>query len=741
MRRYLLCLTLPVAAALAACGGSTATQPLPAPGPAPAPTTDMTPTAPRTPTAPPAPPRRNPEYPETRRVDVTDEVHGVKITDPYRWLENGADPEVKAWLDAQDGFARGKLAALPGRDFLTRRLTELYYIDAVGVPYHYGKRYFWSQKHADKEKTIVYWKEGEKGAAQVLLDPNTLSEDGSISLGGWSPSWDGKYVAYRLKKNNSDTATMYVREVATGKDLPKDVIEGARYASASWTHDGKGFYYSWLPTDPSIPVADLPGKLEIRYHVLGTDPATDTIVRAALNDPTSFQGAGVSEDGRWLLLSVGRGWWANDVYFRDLQDKKQKDFTPLVTGQDARYSVSAWKGAFYVVTNEGAPRFRAFKVNPRKPARADWKEIIPEGDAPLDAAYVVGGKLVVMRTRNATSELALHDLDGRFLRTIELPGLGSASGLIGRADEDVAYYSYTSFTQPSQIYKTSVKSGKTDLWYEVKIPADTSNMTAEQVWYTSKDGTRVSMFLVHRKDLVRDGKNPTLLTGYGGFAVGMTPGFSSTYVVWLELGGVIAIPNLRGGDEYGEDWHKAGMLDKKQNVFDDFIAAAEWLVAEKITSPDKLAIAGGSNGGLLVGAAMVQRPELFRAVVCSVPLLDMVRYHLFGSGKTWISEYGSAENAEQFKYLHAYSPYHHIQDGARYPALLMNTADSDDRVDPMHARKFAAAVQWATSSGLPVWVRVEKNAGHGGADLVKKAVESSVDNYSFLAAQLGVSVP
>jgi prolyl oligopeptidase len=688
-----------------------------------------------------SPPRRNPEYPETPRIEVVDEVHGVKIVDPYRWLENGNDPVVQKWLAVQDAYGRGKLAALPGRDWLAKRFSELSYIDQLGVPYHYGERYFWSLVHADREKAILYWKEGETGEPQVLIDPNTLSADGSISLSGWSPSWDGKYVAYKLSVHNADEATMYVRDVATGKDLQDDVIEGARYASPSWTHDGKGFYYSLLPTDPTIPVADLPGKAEIRYHVLGTDPKNDAIVREALNDPTSFQAAGVTEDGRWLMLSVGRGLWANDVYFRDLTDPQQKSFTPLITGQDAQYGGNAYNGAFYVTTNEGAPRWRVFKVDPQKPAREHWNESIPESDAKLDGIQIVGGRLVAAYTRNATTELELHDLSGKLLHKIALPGLGSASLPSGRGDDDAAYFSYSSFTQPPQIYKMSVATGKVDLWSEVKLPADTSKVTAKQVWYTSKDGTKVSMFLVHHKAMAPDGKNPTLLTGYGGFALGMTPYFSSSTLVWLELGGVVAIPNLRGGDEYGEEWHRAGMLDKKQNVFDDFIAAAEWLIAEKITSPERLAISGASNGGLLVGAAMVQRPELFRAVVCQVPLLDMVRYHLFGSGKTWISEYGTADVPEQFAYLYAYSPYHHIRERQAYPALLMMTADSDDRVDPMHARKFTAALQWATSSGLPVWLRMERQAGHGGTDVTRKEIESAVDVYAFLISQLGIAPP
>jgi len=715
----------------AACGGAPAAPPAPPTQVAAAPAV-ATAAAPA-----PAPAPRATDYPATRRVDVVDDVHGVRIPDAYRWLEDAKDPAVQSWIDGQDVYARRHLEALPGREALRKRFVELSYYDSVGAPQHHGKRFFYTRKHADKEKAIVYWREGDQGAEHVLLDPNALSTDGSVALGGYSPSWDGRYVAYKLKQNNSDKGVLHVLEVATGKDLPIDTIEGGRYAYASWTHDGKGFYYSWLPTDPSIPESELPGKAEIRYHRLGTDPAGDTVVKAALNDPTSFQSVGVSEDGRWLVHSVGRGWWANDLYVRDLKNRNQTELVPLITGKDALYQAIPWKNAFYVYTNEGAPRWRIFKVDPRKPARDAWREIVPERDATLDTVEIVGGHLLLGYKRNATSQLELLGLDGKPVRTIALPGLGTVTSVAGRADEDDVYYGFESYTQVPQIYRASIKTGATGLWAEIKLPIDAASMVAEQVWYPSRDGTKVSMFLIHRKDLARDGTTPTLLTGYGGFASDMAPAFEARNVVWLEHGGAVAIPNLRGGGEYGEEWHKAGMLDRKQNVFDDFIGAAQWLIDQKITSSERLAIAGRSNGGLLVGAAMTQRPDLFRAVICGVPLLDMVRYTMFGAGKTWVSEYGTAEDAKQFPYLHAYSPYHRIVDGTRYPALLMTSVDSDDRVDPMHARKFTAAIQRATTSGRPVWMRVDRNAGHGGGDMVQKTVDLAVDTYAFLLAELG----
>ncbi len=697
-------------------------------------------------------PQHPPSLAATVRGDTVEEIHGIPVADPYRWLETVDGPGVQEWMRAQDEAARTRLVSLTARHTLRSRFDELLYVDWVSAPRHRGNRYFFLRRAARQEKAVLYWKEGETGPERVLVDPNRLSEDGSISLGTWSPSWDGRWVAYALRRNNADSATLYVRNVDEGRDLEQDVIADAKYANPSWTPDSGGFYYTWLPADPSIPPPELPGHAEVRFHARGTDPGTDRIVHPALLDPKKFLGAGISRDGRVLLLSIQRGWRATDVYFMDPAAKpgpraglgspasktEAAGFRPLAVGRDALYSVTAWKQAFYVHTNEGAPRYRVFKVDRRRPAREDWREIVPERSAVLDEVQVVGGRLVLTYLRNATSELEVRDLSGKLVRRVALPDLGTTNGMVGNADEDEAYFSFTSFTQVPQIFRTSAKTGRTSLWETIRIPADTSAFTVDQVFYRSKDGTRVSMFVVHRKDMARTGENPTLLTGYGGFNVSQTPSFRSTAVVWLEHGGVLAIPNLRGGGEYGEEWHRAGMLQNKQNVFDDFIAAAEHLVSDGITRPDKLAISGGSNGGLLVGAAMTQRPDLFRAVVCSVPLLDMVRYHRFGAGATWIEEYGSADDPEQFRALHAYSPYHHVRPGTSYPALLLMSADSDDRVDPMHARKFAAAVSAATTGSHPVLLRIERHAGHGGADLIRQQVERWADEYAFLLAELGV---
>ncbi|MGH8901809.1 MAG: prolyl oligopeptidase family serine peptidase [Egibacteraceae bacterium] len=681
------------------------------------------------------------QHPPTRAEDIVENLHGVDVADPYRWLEAEESAEVQAWMKEQHAYARERLDALPGREALSGRLRELFYVDALSTPLRRGQRWFYERRHADREKAIVYWREGERGDARVLIDPNALSEDGSISLGTWVPSYDGQKVAYALKENNADEATLYVMDVATGQVSDVDRIEGAKYAEPSWTPDGDGFYYTYLPTDPSIPVADRSGFAEIRFHTLGTDPKGDPLVHERTGDPATFAGAWLSRDGHWLFYSVDHGWNATDVYYRDMRAGEEV-WRPLVVGVDALFSVDAWADRFYVMTNDGAPRWRVLRIDPDSPDRAAWEELVPEADgAVLESAAIVGGHLALTYLRDAASELEIRTLDGEPVRRVPLPGLGSSAGLIGNPDEDEAYFSFSSFTRPGEIYRTSVRTGQTELWSKVELPVDPGPYTVEQVFYPSKDGTQVPMFLVHRRDLPRDGSTPFLLTGYGGFNISETPSFRSGLYAWLEAGGGYALANLRGGGEYGEEWHRAGMLGNKQNVFDDFVAAAEYLIANDYTRAERLAIRGGSNGGLLVGAALIQRPDLFAAVVCDVPLLDMVRYHLFGSGKTWIPEYGAADDEAAFGWLYAYSPYHHVKASTAYPAVLFRSADSDDRVDPMHARKMAAALQSASASGRPVLLSIEANAGHGGADLVSKAVEEGTDVYAFLMHELGVTPP
>jgi prolyl oligopeptidase len=669
-------------------------------------------------------------YPATRKVDAKDVLHGVSVADPYRWLEDGKSPEVQSWITAQDQLARAQLKAMPGRDAIADRLRQLLYYDSTTAPLHRGNRYFYSRRLASKEKAIVYVREGQGGPERVLLDPNAWTTDGSEGLGGFWPSWDGKRVAFKIRHHNSDETTTYLLDVDTLERSRVDVIDGTKYAGAAWTPQGDGFYYTWIPPEGPVSVADRPGEQVIKFHRIGTDPAKDRIVVDKIGDPTTFQQVDLSIDGHWLVRTVAHGWRSTDVFFRDGR-KEGGPWTTLVAGKDALYEVEAYRDRLYVTTNEGAPNKRVFAVDPAKPDRRDWQEIVPERKrATLEAADLIGGKLVLVYLEDVLSRVEIRDLEGRLVREIPLPDLGTASGLVGRPDEDEAWFSFESFTVPTTIYRTSIAQGGMDVFFRLDIPVDPSRFVTEQLFTTSKDGTRIPVFLVHAKGQKPDKETPALLTGYGGFLISERPRFQPGIFPWLERGGAFALAVLRGGGEYGEEWHRAGMLGRKQNVFDDFIAAAEKLVRDGWTSPAKLTIRGGSNGGLLVSAVEVQRPDLVGAVLCGVPLVDMVRYHLFGSGKTWMSEYGSADDPEQFKAILAYSPMQHVKQGVRYPATLLLYADADDRVDPMHARKFAAELQEASTGG-PVLLRIERHSGHGGADLVKATIERTADEYAF----------
>ena len=670
-----------------------------------------------------------PSHPDNHPGNVTDTLFGTVVDDPYRWLEDEKDPAVKAWMDEQDAFARRELRALPERDAIAARLKQLMYVDDLSAPAHRGSRYFFTRRSATQEKGVVYFKEGKAGAEQVLLDPNTWSSDGSSSLGNWTISPDGNRVAYTVHENNGDEATLHVLDVGSGVESKIDLILGAKYASAAWTRGSDAFYYTWLPVDPKISAAERPGFAEIRRHQLDTDPSTDAIVHEKTGDPSRFIEVYTSEDGSTLFLAIQQGWSGNELYFKDLQHNGP--FIALATGFKAHYYAIAHHGALYLCTDEGAPRWKLLRVDPKRPTPSAWHELVPEDPrATLDSVAVLGRKLVLSYLDKAASRLEIHALDGQLERQLELPSIGTAHVAAGREGEDEAYFGFHSFTTPYTVYEFSVTTGKAILYNQVQVPIDRDKFVIDQVTYSSKDGTPVTMFVVHAKDLLKNGDNRTLLYGYGGFQASMTPAFAASIFPWLERGGIYAVANLRGGGEYGESWHEAGMRGNKQNVFDDFAAAARYLIEQKYTRPLRLAIAGASNGGLLTGAATVQHPELFGAVLCGVPLLDMIRYEQFGSGRTWSSEYGSVDNEADFKTLLAYSPYHHVRAGVKYPALLLLSADSDDRVDPMHARKFAAHVQDASAGG-PVLLRIEKHSGHGGADLRRAEVEKGADRFAF----------
>ena len=677
-----------------------------------------------------------PAYPESRRGDDADTLNGVRVADPYRWLEDEKSPEVQAWMKAQDDFARAQLGKLPRREAIAARLKELMYLDRLGAPTKRGSRLFLSKRSATQEKAVVYFKEVAGGDEKVLLDPNAWAADGSASLGAWAVTWDGKRVAYVVRRNNSDEGELHVMEIDSLKESDVDRIPGMKFGGPSWNADGSGFFYTWMPTDKSIPVSERQGFAEIRFHKLGEAPAGDKVWREKLGNPTNLMFAQATKDGHWLVLDVEHGSASsNDLYLRDLRLGAEGTWVPVVVDQAGHYSLDVYRDRLYIETNDGAPRGRLFSADAASPARAGWQEIVPQhGEDVLQSVSVVGGKLALGWLHDVASRLEVRNLDGSLVREQPLPGRGSASGLFGDEDDDDAYFAFTSYTTPNEIQKTSITSGETSLYFRLKVPVDPAQLESTQVFYLSKDGTRVPLWLVYKKGLAKDGKAPALLEGYGGFRISLGPSFSPNAIAWVEQGGVYAVANLRGGGEYGEEWHKAGMLDKKQNVFDDMIGAAEYLIKEGYTSAGRLTAQGGSNGGLLMGAIETQRPELFGAILCGVPLLDMVRYPKFGVARFWVPEYGDPNNAAQLQTLLAYSPYHRVKEGTRYPATLLDSADSDDRVDPMHARKFAAELQHATTGG-PVLLRIERHSGHGGADLIRATVERMADQFAFALDQ------
>lgn len=676
----------------------------------------------------------------TRRDDVEETLHGVRVGDPYRWLEDETSREVIAWMDEEDRLARETLSKAPARAALAERMRQLFYAESWSTPVVRQERLFFMRGHRDREKAILYVRDGRTGEERVLLDPNKWSADGSVSLGRWNPSPDGKKLAYLVRPNAADEAVLYVLDVDSGEHGPEK-IEGAKYAWPSWTPDARGFYYVRLPVDPSIPVAERPGHARLYFHRLGADARHDRLIHAATDDPTTFLNGELSRDASALFVSIQRGWSENDLFALDLT-RDDAGFRLIAPGRDATYElIDTWQGFHYFVTNEGAPGRRVMRVPVGGDlSRENWREVVPEDpDAALELVRLVGGKLALVYLKDASSVLKLSALDGSGMREIALPGIGTVEAVTGSPERREAFFNFTGYTTPREIHRLDTFTGESGLWAEssVKQAFDPRRFTVERRHYASRDGTQIPIFLVHKKDLARGGENPTLLYGYGGFMVSMTPMFRASIIPWLEAGGVYAVANLRGGGEYGKKWHDAGRGANKQNVFDDFIAAAEWLIAEGYTNQNRLAIYGGSNGGLLVGAAMVQRPDLFRGVLCAVPLLDMLRYHLFGSGKTWIPEYGTAEKSRDFEVLRAYTPYTNVRAGTDYPALLMLSADHDDRVDPMHARKFVAAIRDA-SPASPTLLRIERNAGHGGADQIEKSIEQNADIYGFLFELFGM---
>ena len=676
--------------------------------------------------------------PKAAAKPLVETIHGTKIVDDYRWLEDATNPETQRWLNEEGVYSRTLLDPLPGREQLRKRLGELLSIGEISAPQIGGPYYFYTSRQGAQNQPVLLVREGVRGQDRTLVDVNRLAADGTVALDWWSPSDDGKYVAYGTSPSGSEDSTLHIVETATGR-LLSDSIQRTRGASIAWKLDSSGFFYTRYPKKGEVAEGQEVYNRHIFYHALGNDPAKDPLIFGEGRDPEDWPGVDLSNDGRWLLISVEQGWTMSELYLQDLQAG-----TPpvrITEGKNFLYRGDVFNGKVFITTNEDAPRYRMFAVDASSPARANWKEVIPESNAVLQGAAVVNGQLLAQYEKNASSQLKLFATDGNLLGDVALPSIGSVVGLGGKWDRKEVFFGFQSFTTPDSVYQVDLATRGTSLWNKVEAPGiDPSNYEAKQVWFNSKDGTRVPMFVFHKKGLKLDGKNPTLLTGYGGFNISLTPEFVGDRYLWLEHGGVFAIANLRGGAEFGEEWHRAGMLDKKQNVFDDFIAAAEYLIAQNYTDKDHLAIRGGSNGGLLMGAALTQRPDLFRAVVCQVPLLDMLRYQNFQIAKLWVPEYGSADDATQFKWLYAYSPYHHVKAGAEYPAILFMTADTDTRVDPMHAKKMAALMQAEAVNGQsrerPILLRVDTKAGHGAGKPIAKQIDDFTDIYSFLFWQL-----
>ena len=681
----------------------------------------------------------------TRREPVQEQIHGVTLEDPYRWLEDGESPEVRAWSRAQTERAEQVIAALAGHDELRARITTLLRIGAVEPPVVVGpeggpRRYFRRVQAPDQDQPVLVVREGVEGPDRVLLDPNALSTDGTVALDWWAPSWDGRLLAHGLSERGSEDSTLRVMDVETGRDLPDtEVITRARYATIAWLADGSGFFYSRYPEEGTVPAGEERYRRFIYEHRIGRDPALDPLVFGAGRDLTDMPLIEISPGGRWLLCMVHMGWSRRELHLKDLSKGPGAPFVPIAVPETSgSYDAVVRDDHLLVRTNEGAPTYRLFRVDPERPERRSWREILPASEDVLASVNEIGGEILAVYIRDARSVLRRFSADGAPRGEIALPTLGTVQGFFGAHSSREAFFDFTSFAIPSRVHRVDLDSGEDTIWAEVRAPIDPEAFVVEQERATSRDGTTIPMFVTRRRGVPRDGTAPALLTGYGGFSQSQMPAWNGARYAFLERGGVHVLANLRGGGEYGEAWHRAGMLESKQNVFDDAVAAAEHVVATRLSSPDRLAIMGGSNGGLLVGAAVTQRPDLFRAAVSLVPLLDMVRYHHFLIARLWVPEYGSADDPEQFRWLHAYSPYHHVDQGVAYPALLLATAESDTRVDPLHARKMAALVEWATASEHPVLLRIEDKAGHGAGKPISKRIDEAALVYGFLSWQLGM---
>nr|NQU89864.1 S9 family peptidase [Bacteroidota bacterium] len=673
-------------------------------------------------------------YPVTNKTDVSDDYHGTVIADPYRWLENDTSAETEAWVQEENKVTFDYLAKIPFRDQIRNRLTEIWDYPKYSVTFKKGDRYFYFKNDGMQNQSVLYVQESLDDEPRVLLDPNKLSDDGTVALANYDVSRDGKYLAYGIARDGSDWNEIYVMEVESGNKFD-DHLEWIKFSGISWKDDG--FYYSRYDEPKGSELSVKNEFHKVYYHKVGTGQSADKLIFENKNYPQRNYHAGVTDDERFLILYETESTTGNSLYYKDLT-KRNTGFKAIVEGFDNDYGViDDVDGKLLVKTNYNAPKYQLIQINPAKPQPANWKTILPEQEEVLEGISLVGGKIVAEYMKDATSKAFIYDMKGNKLDDLKLPGIGTMSGFNGEKDENIAFYSYTSFTFPSAIYKYDIEKNESTVYREPQIDFDASAYETKQVFYESKDGTKVPMFIVHKKGIELDGKNPTLLYGYGGFNISLTPGFSITRLILLEQGGVFAMPNIRGGGEYGEEWHMAGTKEKKQNVFDDFIAAAEYLIDNGYTSPDYLAMQGGSNGGTLVGAIMTQRPDLLKVAFPAVGVMDMLRYHMFTIGWAWASDYGRSDNPDDFSYLVAYSPLHNIRPDVCYPATLVTTADHDDRVVPAHSFKFMATLQEYQACYNPVLIRVETKAGHGTGKPTAKVIDEYADVYAFMFYNMG----
>jgi prolyl oligopeptidase len=680
------------------------------------------------------------QYPKPKKVDQIDDYHGTKVADPYRWLEDPDAADTRQWVQDENKITFSYLEKIPARQQIKDRMTKLMNYERYSVPFHEGGRYFYSKNDGLQNQNVWFWTDSVSGTPKVLLDPNTLSKDGTVAISGLSVSHDGKLLAYSISGAGSDWQEWHVRDVATGTDLSDD-LKWVKFSGASWSADNKGIFYSRYEEPNQATMMKATNYFQkLYFHKLGTPQSEDVLVYET-PDHKDWQFHGhVTDDGHYLIISISEGTDPkNRVYYKDLT-AANAPVVKLLDAFDASYGFIDNDGpVFWFQTNLNSPRSKVIAINTTKPEVANWKTIIPEGKDALDGVNVVANQFIASYLKDAHSDIRLYDLKGKFLRNVELPGLGTAGGFGGKRTDKETFYSYTSFTSPTTIYRYDLTQSKSTVYRQAKVDFDPTQFETKQVFYTSKDGTKVPMFITAKKGIKLDGTNPTYLYGYGGFDISLAPSFSVANLVWMEMGGVYAQANLRGGGEYGEEWHLAGTKLRKQNVFDDFIAAAEWLIANKYTSTPKLAIGGRSNGGLLVGACVTQRPDLFGATLPGVGVMDMLRFHQFTIGWAWKSDYGSSENPEEFQAIYKYSPLHNLKPGVKYPPTLIVTADHDDRVYPAHSFKFAATMQEDQAADAPVLIRIETRAGHGAGKPITKSIEELTDEFAFLVANLGMN--